>query len=60
VFLLWGKYAQQKGEIVDEEKHLILKSAHPSPLSAKHFFGNRHFSQTNQYLQQYGKEPIDW
>ncbi len=60
VFLLWGKYAQQKGEIVDEDKHLILKSAHPSPLSAKHFFGNRHFSQTNQYLQQYGKEPIDW
>jgi len=60
VFLLWGKYAQQKGEIVDEDKHLILKSAHPSPLSAKHFFGNRHFSQTNQYLQQCSKEPIDW
>jgi len=60
VFLLWGNYAQQKGQIVDENKHLVLKSAHPSPLSAKHFFGNKHFSQTNQYLQKYGQTPIDW
>jgi uracil-DNA glycosylase len=60
VFLLWGNYAQKKGEIVDESKHLILKSAHPSPFSAKQFFGNKHFSQTNQYLQQCGKTPIDW
>ncbi len=60
VFLLWGNYAQQKGQIVDESKHLVLKSAHPSPLSAKKFFGNQHFSQANQYLQKYGKVPIDW
>ncbi|HDN26888.1 MAG TPA: uracil-DNA glycosylase [Thioploca sp.] len=60
VFLLWGNYAQQKGQIVDDNKHLILKSAHPSPLSAKQFFGNKHFSQANQYLQQCGKAPIDW
>ncbi|MDM8557396.1 uracil-DNA glycosylase [Candidatus Parabeggiatoa sp. HSG14] len=60
VFLLWGNYAQQKGDIVDDSKHYVLKSAHPSPLSAKHFFGNKHFSQANQYLQQYGKTPIDW
>lgn len=60
VFLLWGNYAQQKGQIVDENKHLVLKSAHPSPLSAKHFFGNKHFSQTNQYLEKYDQTPIDW
>jgi uracil-DNA glycosylase len=60
VFLLWGNYAQQKGKIIDTKKHLILKSAHPSPLSVKQFFGNKHFSQTNQYLQQKGKTPIDW
>lgn len=60
VFLLWGNYAQKKGEIVDESKHLILKSGHPSPLSAKYFFGNQHFSQANAYLQESGKKPIDW
>jgi len=60
VFLLWGNYAQQKGKIIDDKKHLILKSAHPSPLSVKQFVGNKHFSQTNQYLQQCGKTPIDW
>ncbi|MEN8218046.1 MAG: uracil-DNA glycosylase [Pseudomonadota bacterium] len=60
VFLLWGNYAHKKGEIVDESKHLILKSAHPSPFSVKQFFGNKHFSQTNQYLQQCGKTQIDW
>lgn len=60
VFLLWGNYAQQKGKMVDDSKHYILKSAHPSPLSAKQFFGTMHFSQTNQYLQEVGKAPIDW
>jgi uracil-DNA glycosylase len=60
VFLLWGNYAQEKGRFVDDRKHCILKSAHPSPLSASRFFGNRHFSQTNRYLQQVGKMPIEW
>jgi len=60
VFLLWGNYAQQKGKIVDANKHYILQAAHPSPLSAKLFFGNRHFSQTNQYLEQQNQAPIDW
>lgn len=60
VFLLWGKYAQDKGKIIDERKHYVLKSAHPSPLSAAKFFGNRHFSKTNQYLLEVGKTPIDW
>jgi uracil-DNA glycosylase len=60
VFLFWGNYAQQKGKIVDDSKHLVLKSAHPSPLSAKLFFGNQHFSQANQYLEKWGKTPIDW
>lgn len=60
VFLLWGKYAQDKGKVVAGEKHLLLKTAHPSPLSAKKFFGSRHFSQTNEYLLKVGKTPIDW
>jgi uracil-DNA glycosylase len=60
VFLLWGNYAQQKGKIVDEKKHLVLKSAHPSPLSAKQFFGHQHFSQTNAYLEKCGKTAIEW
>jgi uracil-DNA glycosylase len=60
VFLLWGNYAQKKGKMVAENKHLILKSAHPSPLSAKHFFGNKHFSKTNAYLEKCGKMAIDW
>lgn len=60
VFLLWGKYAQDKGKIVDVNKHLILTSAHPSPLSAKKFFGHRHFSQTNAYLEKMHQTPIDW
>jgi uracil-DNA glycosylase len=60
VFLLWGNYAQQKGKIVDRNKHHILQAAHPSPLSAKLFFGNCHFSQTNKYLEQQGKTPIEW
>jgi uracil-DNA glycosylase len=60
VFLLWGNYAQQKGEIIDINKHLVLKSAHPSPLSVRKFFGNQHFSKTNQYLKECGKTPIIW
>ena len=60
VFLLWGNYAQKKGEIVDENKHLILKSGHPSPLSARYFFGNKHFSKANAYLEKCGKIGIDW
>ncbi|TQV84039.1 uracil-DNA glycosylase [Exilibacterium tricleocarpae] len=61
VFLLWGSYAQKKGQFIDGNKHLVLKSPHPSPLSAhRGFFGNRHFSRTNEYLQQQGQAPIDW
>tara|TARA_B110000444_G_scaffold255102_1_gene288820 strand:+ start:1861 stop:2562 length:702 start_codon:yes stop_codon:yes gene_type:complete len=61
VFMLWGNYAQKKGAIVDSDRHLILKSSHPSPLSAyKGFFGCKHFSQANAYLQQQGLDPINW
>jgi len=61
VFLLWGKYAQQKQELIDETKHFVLKAAHPSPFSAySGFFGCRHFSKTNEYLVQNGIDPIDW
>ena len=61
VFLLWGKYAQVKGAVIDESKHLVLKAAHPSPLSAHNgFFGCKHFSKTNEYLQQHGKKNIEW
>jgi uracil-DNA glycosylase len=61
VFLLWGSYAQKKGTVIDTSKHLILKSVHPSPLSAYNgFFGGKHFSQTNDYLKSHGLEPIDW
>jgi len=61
VFLLWGAYAQKKGEIIDAQKHLVLKSAHPSPFSAdRGFFGNHHFSKANEYLMKHGKHPIDW
>ena len=61
VFVLWGSYAQKKGAIVDEKKHLVLKSVHPSPLSAhRGFFGNRQFSTINQYLIQQGQTPINW
>lgn len=61
VFLLWGRFAQEKAALIDEKKHLILKSAHPSPLSAKNgFFGCRHFSKTNNYLVKHGIDPIDW
>jgi uracil-DNA glycosylase len=61
VFLLWGAYAQRKGEIIDRTKHLVLTAAHPSPFSAdKGFFGCKHFSKTNQYLRQHGLKEIDW
>ncbi len=61
VFILWGAYAQKKGEFIDVEKHLVLKSAHPSPFAArKGFFGNKHFSQTNAYLLKKGKRIINW
>jgi uracil-DNA glycosylase len=61
VFLLWGKYAHEKQQLIDETKHLVLKAAHPSPYSASHgFFGCRHFSKTNQYLADNGLDPIDW
>lgn len=61
VFLLWGSHAQKKGQMIDRHKHLVLSSAHPSPLSAhRGFLGNRHFSQTNAYLQAQGLAAIDW
>ncbi|HBK32207.1 uracil-DNA glycosylase [Limibacterium fermenti] len=61
VFLLWGSYAQRKGENIDTNRHLVLKSPHPSPLSAhRGFFGNKHFSKANAYLIANGEEPIEW
>ncbi len=61
VFLLWGNYAQKKGQFIDSNKHYVIKSPHPSPLSAhRGFLGNNHFSLTNDYLKAEGKEPIDW
>lgn len=62
VFLLWGGYAHRKGRMIDTRRHLVLRAAHPSPLSANRggWFGCRHFSQTNQYLLAQGKAPIHW
>jgi len=61
VFMLWGSYAQKKGNVIDRRKHLVLKAPHPSPLSAhRGFLGCRHFSKANDYLQQHGQKPIDW
>ena len=61
VFMLWGAYAQKKAAFVDAEKHLVLKAAHPSPLSAHNgFLGCRHFSQCNTFLESKGLAPIDW
>jgi uracil-DNA glycosylase len=61
VFMLWGNYALKKGAIIDRKKHLVLSSAHPSPLSAHNgFWGNHHFSGTNEYLIQHQKAPIRW
>jgi uracil-DNA glycosylase len=61
VFMLWGSYAQKKGEFIDNSRHCVLKSVHPSPLSANRgFFGNKHFSKANAYLRSKGKKEIDW
>ena len=61
VFLLWGKFAQEKRVLIDESKHLILRAAHPSPLSAHAgFFGCKHFSKANEWLIKNGIDPIDW
>ena len=60
VFLLWGRFAQQKQELIDRQKHHILLAAHPSPLARGAFFGCRHFSQTNEILTREGLSPIDW
>lgn len=60
VYMLWGKYAQAKGQIVDKENNLVLASAHPSPYSATMFFGHHHFSLCNTYLEEHGMTPIDW
>lgn len=61
VYMLWGSYAQRKAEFVDPQKNLILKSVHPSPLSAhRGFFGNHHFSRANEYLAAHGRTPIEW
>jgi uracil-DNA glycosylase len=61
VFILWGRFAQEKQSLIDENRHLVLKAAHPSPFSAHNgFFGCRHFSQTNEYLTKNKIDPIDW
>jgi uracil-DNA glycosylase len=61
VFLLWGSYAMKKGAVIDRERHLVLTAPHPSPLSAhRGFFGCRHFSKANAYLERNGVDPIPW
>ncbi len=61
VFMLWGRYAHDKGAHVDESKHLVLRAPHPSPFSAHSgFFGCRHFSRANAYLTEHGEAPIEW
>jgi uracil-DNA glycosylase len=60
VYMLWGRYAQAKGEAIDRNKNLVLGSAHPSPYSAANFFGNHHFSKCNEYLVKHGMSQIDW
>ena len=61
MFLLWGNYAIRKGQGIDRSRHLVLTSAHPSPLSASRgFFGNHHFTLANDYLRAHGLQPIDW
>jgi uracil-DNA glycosylase len=61
VFLLWGNYALKKGSVIDRNRHLVLAAPHPSPLSANRgFFGCRHFSRTNRWLEEHGRGPIDW
>lgn len=61
VFMLWGSHARSKSELISQDKHLVLAAVHPSPLSAyRGFFGCKHFSQANQYLKSYNKQPIQW
>ncbi len=60
VYMLWGKYAQVKGEVIDRENNLVLTSAHPSPYSVTNFYNNHHFSLCNAYLKKHGLEEIDW
>ena len=60
VYMLWGKYAQEKGANIDREKNLVLTSGHPSPYSAHLFHGNHHFSQCNKYLKEHDEKPINW
>jgi uracil-DNA glycosylase len=61
VFLLWGNFARSKAKLINEEKHYILEAPHPSPLSAHAgFFGCKHFSKANHYLEKHGLTPIDW
>ena len=61
IFVLWGNYAQKKGQVIDVKRHVILTAAHPSPLSAhRGFFGCGHFSKINEYLKRWGEEPINW
>ena len=60
VFCLWGAYAQKKAKIIDDQKHTVIKGAHPSPLSMKKFFGSKPFSQINAALSWYGTKPIEW
>ena len=61
VFMIWGSYAQKKGDFIDSNRHLVLKSVHPSPLSAyRGFIGNNHFSLANKYLQENGQTPVNW
>lgn len=60
VYMLWGKYAQMKGVVIDRSRNLVLTSAHPSPYSVTNFYGNHHFSRCNQYLEEHGFIPIDW
>ena len=61
VFMLWGNYASEKGKNINPNKHLVLKSSHPSPFSAQQgFFGNKHFSKCNIFLESKGIKPIDW
>jgi uracil-DNA glycosylase len=62
IFLLWGGFAKRKAKLIEKEKHFILESGHPSPLSANrgYWFGNKHFSKTNSLLEQVGQKPLDW
>jgi len=61
VFLLWGSYAMKKGAVIDRDRHLVLSAPHPSPLSAhRGFFGCRHFSKANAWLEQHGQKPVNW